>query len=104
MSKHSINLFSGLHPVCSCIVCARCFMSQRIDDRKRAAYHKRCEHLAINSEQIQSALEERSSHHPAGYTVKLNENQANIINTFRKQAHSHPLSANSKSRTLALAS
>lgn len=57
-------------------------MAQRIDDRKRAAYHKRSEHLAINRKQIQSALEEHSSHHPAGHRVKLNESQANIINTF----------------------
>lgn len=65
-----------------CIAGTRCFMSQHADDRKRAAYHKRCEHLAINRKQIQSALEERSSHHPAGHTVGLNEKQANIINTF----------------------
>lgn len=57
-------------------------MARRTDDRKRAAYHKRSEHLAINRKQIQSALEEHSSHHPAGRRVKLNESQANIINTF----------------------
>lgn len=50
------------------IVGTRCFMSQHVDDRKQTTYHKRREHLAINREQIQSALEERSSHHPAGHT------------------------------------